>query len=192
MGVPNGQFHTHPGFGSFFSGEDDSDQAEFVYDAAKISPNGSQIFIVFDQLSWRVTRATWRDGKPLKRESGYVRCGDHILNFRSYRTIVYKKGAKVGKSSPLLLPSKTETEDFGFVREPAQPPLPTLEPPPVPDDRWLYIGSWSDNDDDYQSLFDKFAVPMGQWRQLYNEINASYGFAHYASIIENKDIWEIL
>jgi hypothetical protein len=192
-GIPNGQFHTHPGFGSWFSGEDNDDQAEFVHDAAKINPDGYQVFIVFDQLSWRTTIAYWKDGKPHSRRSGYVQCQGNVLNFRSFRVATYKRGLRPTKEAQLLLPSEAETSEFGFVRNGKQEELPGLDKVQVEDaNKWLYVGTWSDDDMDYEPLFNKFAIPVGDWKQLYDEINATYGFDNYRTIIERSDSWEIL
>lgn len=210
--VPNGQFHTHPGFGSFFSQEDVNDQAEFVGDAAKIAPNGYHVFIVFDQLSWHAVLAEWRDGKPFARHEGFVVVRDQKLNFRKIRPRVYSyTDDQTGKKGTIVyIPDDDketweEDDTLGFARLDGEylTDVPLLEAgegveyvdgggeiPFIDPNKWLYIGDWSNDEDDYQNLFDQFNVRLFDWAQLYLVICNEYGHSNYRDIVDNPEIWK--
>lgn len=101
VGIPNGQWHTHPGFGTFWSGTDLTDQGATVRDAMQIATTGTTYFIVANALNWRIRKVSWVDGKINQTQDG------HVLRWDGYPLNYADKGRST--SSPV-----TATYPYGY------------------------------------------------------------------------------
>lgn len=61
--APNGQWHSHPGFGTHWSSTDLNDQGRTVETAMKFSPQGEMYFLCVDGLEFLARKVWWQEGK---------------------------------------------------------------------------------------------------------------------------------
>lgn len=191
-GIPNGQFHTHPGFSAYFSGEDVSDQAEFLWDAMKVNPAGYHLFMVFDQLQWRIRKVEWRDGKVHRIQDGWARVRDMNLDFDKWQATSSKttwdyatRTPEKWWHQPLLL-----TDGISTIQVVDDEPDELDIYLPAWDEGRFFRGAWSDNDEDYRGLFDIFGLQVGQWSVLYDEIADYFGTHRFQEIVDNPELWQ--
>jgi len=206
---PNGQWHTHPGFSAFHSGEDKTNMIEFCTDAMAWSKSGYHIFIVHNGLDWNVSRIDWADGKLISRRSGTIIVSGIRMQFRNEyarhwnrqnnkqarkkkRRITHTQdnvwrphhgnGATNHTGEQLLLPDEAES----WLRdEDARPDAPE-------DKDWLYKGWWATEDRHYARLFFMMDIEQYNWPELYKAVGVEWGYKHYRAIVDHPDMWQRL
>ena len=220
--VPNVQWHTHPGFSAYFSGEDTNDQRLTVEAAMKVNPTGYHIFIVFDRLTWRVVRIDWKDEKIVSKRNGYAHAHGVKLHFDKgfysgwsfgqlaksvdnesngvVKNLPLQGYTSLGKSSfvrgenGVYTPVPYELEDLSYGDN--LPLSYMIDDDDAEEDYFLskgrYVGNWSDKDEDYADLFDRIGSPFGDWPQLYDDIVKVYGTNSYRSIVEHQAGWNLI
>jgi len=195
--VPNGQWHTHPGFSSFHSGEDKTNMMEFVEDAMLWTPVGFHLFIVHNGLNWNVCRIDWKDGLAVSKRSGTIIVNGVPLKFRrTKRVYKYKKYEKPETSAASYVQPRP-WHGNGKVQKVEQ----VVVPPPNKDDKqiaiydakddpnWSFRGYWSNDDKDYEYLFDILGVDHYNWKMLHDVIGEIYGLKYYRSVVDFPSIW---
>lgn len=81
----DGQFHTHPNFSAFWSGTDENDQEETVYDQVDFNPEGgTTMFMVYNLSHMRLRKWWWNlgtEGIPeIFYQEGVVTLGGEKVN----------------------------------------------------------------------------------------------------------------
>lgn len=190
-GVPNVQWHTHPGFTTFFSSTDEADQVRFVQDAARVKDKGYHIFMVVNQLSWRLTMVEWERGVAVRKRNGHVVVKDNntVLDFDSRSYAKYYREESTEPRTNYLGQTFTRNEEGVYVIENYGH---LQQPTTFGWEKSLYVGTWSDDEKEYEYLFDLMGVPLGKWSELYYAIADTYGISAYRTIIEDKQTWSYL
>ena len=85
----NGQWHTHPFFNAFWSGTDENDQEDHVYDMVCFNPEGGETyFMVYNLGHMRLKKWWWNlgpDNYPVVfNQEGVVTLGGEKLNVQSH------------------------------------------------------------------------------------------------------------
>lgn len=93
--VFNGQFHTHPFFNAFWSGTDEDDQADHVYDMVCFNPEGGETyFMVYNLGHLRLRKWWWNMGTEnwpvVFYQEGVVTLGGEKLNVQSHSGSGYR------------------------------------------------------------------------------------------------------
>lgn len=213
VGVPAGQWHTHPGFGTYWSGTDLTDQGRVVRNAMKMKPSGEVQFIVANALNWRCRRVVWQDGRVVSRQDGHVLRWDGLkLNF--HETPRWEDMTAGEKAAKLAADEERRKQgvagyayygrgyaewgddvwdDYpysprnGVVRDSGNGPvalLPAVHTRRVGQDAVV----WAMPGADYTPLFERFGVAEGEWDLLETEIERAYQ-GHFITIMKSPDIW---
>jgi len=99
----NMQWHTHPGFGAFFSGTDTDDIAKDIDGAVDTSESGDMYYIVIDHVSsWIVRRVIWDKDDGIRFNDGTLWMADHAMYKDGKRPTVpdgYDQPTKIVKMS---------------------------------------------------------------------------------------------
>lgn len=170
-GIPNGQWHTHPGLSVFWSSEDKKGQIDFVNELTRFNPDGYFCFIVFDELNWLTTKIVWQDGKPTHRETGKVLVNDVALEKKSQTVKTYGVGHW-----------GTYYDWNGDTRVPASSQTPVLKGGLPLKGKNPKLNSY------YGDLFDTFLVEKFDWEELYLIIEEFYP-GQYEDIINEVISW---
>lgn len=175
-GVPNLQWHTHPGLSAYFSVTDETDQAQFIMDAMEISKSGEYVFLCFDTIDWVVSRVRWDDGVATEIAHGHC----------------YLKGVKMAKPRQAFTPAKPYTTRVIGNAPLMQPTLPRSFGPSASEGLWEPYGDWMDESFGLETVMRKdtgeiaplsgmakyykhFGVSEGDWESLVACAEAIYG-----------------
>ena len=179
-GVPNLQWHTHPGLSAYFSHTDKGDQAQFIMDAMTISKSGEYTFLCFDTLDWVVSKIKWEDGVATE-----IRNGSCYLN-----------GVKMAKPTRVYTHSAAKPYTTVVPRTPLAQPLltaGTLGPGPE-EGLWQPYGNWMDKSFEFERVkrdtgeissggfsdvmsdyYKHFGLTVGDWESLMAAASTMYG-----------------
>lgn len=186
--LPNVQWHTHPGFGAFFSATDINDHIKFLKDAMDTSNAGHIIFICVSELDWQMVRFDWADGVLVKRKGAVIIDGVKLDYRRAGRAVHqpsvgsqwYGNGYYDDEIDPVLLALPSNAQDYNIEVEPK-----------IKSGDYLK-GRWSDQDEDYLPLFEIYKVEPYDWEKLFDEIEVVENEIFYYEIVDDKNIWPLL
>lgn len=167
--LPNGHWHTHPLFSSFWSGTDTNQQG--------------QMMAGYDEFYFLVWSGAALRARHIKRVGGAVliRDGFAITTYND-KPLRLAEAARwtVGKARSVKTTKATEVP-YGVSGE--------LSPE---GERALYMGQWSSNDKAYDVLFDHYAVPKYEWGKLRARVMSRFPDSDdndWYSIIDNPQHW---
>lgn len=195
-GAPNGQWHTHPGFGTFWSGTDLTDQGRVVQKGMKINQTGYTLFMVCSGLNWFCRVVRWQEGKVVLCQDGHaVRWDGLALNFADHRYDPKPVVAKPGSLYPIAGGahyvgggwSNGYDDDWSYYDyrgNDRQPALPIALPAIKQDDASI----WALPGTDYRPLFDRFGVPYEHWNKLEKVIDSEYQ-GMFVEVMAHPDWW---
>jgi len=178
---PNLQWHTHPGMGSYFSGTDDTDQAEFAFVAAKISAPrpGHCYFVCYDSTDWSLRKVSWENGKVVSREDGSVTLlGVDMSERKSKWASKYSTGTVVWPKPASELPATTGGYNWNAYtgwanwKNDKQPDsVVSTDTGEIIDDTPLDYDQW----DDLDEYFTHFGVKDNDWSEVCVRAEICYG-----------------
>lgn len=181
-GIPNGQWHTHPGLTVYWSTTDKESQLDFCSEITPYQPEGYFCFIVFDELDWLATKLVWKDGKIINREVGKV----HINGVPLSGVETYHYQTSYSKFATSY--SKPAGKVF---TQPIQAPASQFKVSENTEKDFEYKGQNPKDDAYYLELFTIFFVPLYDWPELYLVIEDMYP-GQYEDIIDEKVSWNWL
>lgn len=204
-GIPNGQWHTHPNLGTFWSGTDKNGQLEFMDALMPQNPDGYFCFIVIDKFDWHCTKLVWKDGKPLERQNGKAKLNGVTLNAYS----AWRGGGTHNYSRPSTYKPPTTT-----YQPPNPKPLATQNEEKEPkgsvstyeDGNWFFgkekpkkvvgvsykpVDLKGEADEEFNQLFEIFECTKYNWIELYYAITAYYP-EDYSDIVSGIISWDWL
>lgn len=85
--TPNGQWHSHPSLGAFWSITDLTDQAKDLRMASVFHKKGERYFLVVSDLEWLIRRYRWDDEQDIKVYTDthvYMENGGQLLGTKRY------------------------------------------------------------------------------------------------------------
>jgi hypothetical protein len=201
---PNGQWHTHPHMGTFWSDVDRRDQVITAEVCMRGNPSGGEAyFLVIDGLDWLPSSIVWKDGKLVGKREGHVTVSgrEFKLDYRrpAYRYpttyIGYKSNGYGMVADDLAADDLADTYDLGdgglWVKDEAgewvQSTLGVVSGVTKTD--WVsgLMGMWSNDEEDYRLLFDHFGVEVGEWRLLFNTVTKAG--KDYFALVDNPASW---
>ncbi len=193
-GIPTGQWHTHPGIGTFWSATDEKGQLEFLDALKEINPDGYFCFIVIDGLDWHCTKLVWKDGKAFERQNGKVHLNGVPLGGRTKTTTTY--GTRYGTGwngynyqdwqGNTHVPVKKAEEPKGEVTQPVL--IKDLKKAKT-EDFYVPDAVKGEQDNEFDQLFDIFLVEHYDWPELYVIITEYYP-DDYNQIVSGQISWD--
>lgn len=192
-GIPNGQWHTHPGLTVYWSPTDMESQLRFcveIIDGGR--PDGYFCFIVLDQLDWLATKMVWENGQIVYRENGKVQLNGVPLSGVTKAVYTYPYagyGVTYGNNYGTVFRGSNKQKQIQST------PTATVKQPEskvlrIPDED-QFKGDLPKDNNYYAKLFDMFFVPYFDWIELYIAIQAAFP-GQYDDIVNESISWQWL
>lgn len=183
-GIPNGQWHTHPGMAVYWSTTDKESQLSFIAEMISNSPEGYYCFIVLDELDWLATRLIWKDGKIVSRESGKVHINgvplSGVKHFVDTATYGYYPQTNWGKKKSTPWDQNLRPKELESGKELSEEERAEIDT--------KYKGDIPKEDAYYIELFNTFFIPLYEWDSLKEMIDQVYP-GQYDDIINERVSW---
>jgi len=183
FGVPNFQWHTHPGFDPNPSGVDTANMMRHINTAMKVSESGQYTYAVISALDWHVLRIRWEDGKITRNRLEAIVVAEKdssmkpfVLSYpeKNYSYTTYYQPAKNGKAF----------EPVDYIAPYGGGMYGGMYGVDMFNDNF-YMGSYSVNEKDYDPLFEAQGVKKYDWEELYSVIAAAHGPAIYYDAVDH-------